>query len=215
MHYFSSFQVLNKLTAFTLLCVSLLLTAPYATAKYAGKNPSNVYNKDSFNTRDINARIDVGFSLLTTKVIEDFSAPPPEYDGIEISPLVGFAINKRTSENSTFGVKIELQQIDGSRLTSFRAIDYRYLHSQEWQFGAFIGASRYDFRTPAYGYNVGFGAFYQPKGWRRVSVGAEVQFMDKLARDKIHPDDVPATPETGPDTFTNMAGVALTMSYHF
>ena len=196
-------------------CLTVALLSPSALADYSANASNKSYSQRDFGGRDINFRFDAGFSLLTTKVIEDFLAEPPEYDGVEVSPLIGFAINKRTGDRSSVGVKVEFQQVDGSRLTSFRAIDYRYFYSEQWQLGAFIGASKYEFRSPAYGYNVGFGAFYQPTNWKNLSVGAEVQFMDKLARDKIHPDDVPAAPETGPDTFTNMAGIALTMSYHF
>lgn len=181
--------------------------------------PSFAFDKDEqpadWQVRDITWRIDLGASLLKLKVIDDFSAPPPEYGDTELSPLVGLSLMKRTGERSIIGTKVELQYIDGTMLTAFRAIDYRYILGNRWQLGAFIGAAKYDFRSPAYGYTTGFGAFYRPKDWKEWSIGMEVQFMDKLARDKIHPDDKPSTPATGPDTFTNMAGVSLTFSRYF
>jgi len=163
----------------------------------------------------LSARFDVGLGLFQKKVLEDHSGPSVDFDDVAVSPLIGFALNKQVNEYSLIGAKIELQKIDGSLLTSFRALDYRYIIDESWQLGAFVGASRYDFRTPAYGYNLGFGAFYKPQSWQRWSFGAELQLMDKLARDKIHPDDGPYTRSTGPDTFTHMVGLAVTMSYHF
>ncbi|MUH71330.1 hypothetical protein [Psychrosphaera haliotis] len=163
----------------------------------------------------LNGRFDIGLGLFQKKVLVDHSGPSVDFDDAEVSPLIGFALNKRVSDHSLVGAKIEIQKIDGNLLTSFRALDYRYIIDESWQVGAFIGASRYDFRTPAYGYNLGFGTFYKPQSWKRWSFGAELQLMDKLARDKIHPDDAPYTQSTGPDTFTHMVGLAVTMSYHF
>mgnify|MGYP005992037397 CR=1 FL=1 len=178
---------------------------------FANKSHAIDLNK----VNDINGRIDVGISVLKTKVLEDHSNAPDSYGDATTSPLIGFALNKRVGEQSLLGTKIEFQRIDGSLLTAFRAIDYRYIIDGQWQVGAYIGAARYDFRSPAYGYTLGFGAFYQPTNWQNWSLGTEVQFMDKMARDKIHPDDVPGTAATGPDTFTNMAGLSFTLSYHF
>ncbi len=161
----------------------------------------------------LNARFDIGASFLQLKVIEDHDGPSVNYGSVKTSPIIGFGINKKVSANSLVGTKIELQRIEGSLLTTFRAIDYRYILDEQWQIGAFIGAARYDYRSPAYGYTVGFGGFYQPKGWKNWSIGTEMQLMDKIARDKIHPDDLPAS--TGPDTFTNMIGLAVTLSYNF
>ena len=184
-----------------------------ALSSFAFVTNSHAIDLSKVNT--INGRIDFGFSVLKTKVLEDHSNAPDSYGDATTSPLVGFALNKRVGEQSLLGTKIEFQRVDGSLLTAFRAIDYRYIIDGQWQVGAYIGAARYDFRSPAYGYTLGFGAFYQPTHWQNWSLGTEVQFMDKMARDKIHPDDIPANAETGPDTFTNMAGLSFTLSYHF
>ena len=205
-------KTLPQITKKYLLCSLLTLITAISFSSYASSSEDEL---SDWQIRDVTWRFDVGASLLKLKVIDDFSAPPPEYGDTELSPLMGLALLKRTGERSIIGTKVEFQRINGALLTAFRAIDYRYILNSQWQLGAFIGAAKYDFRSPAYGYTAGFGGFYRPPHWKKWSIGMEVQFMDKLARDKIHPDDKPSTPATGPDTFTNMAGVSLTFSRYF
>ena len=200
-------QFHNPIKKVTLFCLfGLLMTL----------NPkSYATESNDWNLSSTNWHLDIGGSFLKIKVIDDFSAPPPEYGVGKLSPLLGVGVMKKINNTSLVGTKIEFQRVEGSLLTTFRAIDYRYIVNQNWQLGAHLGAARYNFRSPAYGYTTGFGAFFRQNKWRDWHIGLEVQFMDKLARDKIHPDDKPATAATGPDTFTNMAGIALTYSRYF
>jgi hypothetical protein len=105
-----------------------------------------------------------------------------------------FAIGARraVSERSDLGVRAEFDDIDGDVLLSVRALDYRYRFHNPLAVSVFLGASRLDLATPAYGYYYGAGV-----QWRNllpnIDVGLDLRYGDKIARDKLLPSDPPST----------------------
>ncbi len=76
---------------------------------------------------------------------------------------------------------------------------------------AFAGAARLDLDTPAYGYYLGGGVQIKEL-WPRWSLGLDLRFGDKLARDNLLPSD----PQGGrPDNFYDLSGLTIYLSRGF
>lgn len=125
-----------------------------------------------------------------------------------------FAIGARraVSDRSDLGVRAELDDIDGDMLLSVRALDYRYRFHNPLAVSVFLGASRLDLATPAYGYYYGAGV-----QWRNllpnIDLGLDLRYGDKIARDKLLPSDPPSTKR--PDSFYDLTGATLSLSYRW
>jgi hypothetical protein len=125
-----------------------------------------------------------------------------------------FAIGARraVSDRSDLGVRAELDDIDGDMLLSVRALDYRYRFHNPLAVSVFVGASRLDLATPAYGYYYGAGV-----QWRNllpnIDLGLDLRYGDKIARDKLLPSDPPSTKR--PDSFYDLTGATLSLSYRW
>jgi hypothetical protein len=125
-----------------------------------------------------------------------------------------FAVGARraVTERSDLGVRAELDDIDGDMMLSVRALDYRYRFHSPLAVSVFLGASRLDLATPAYGYYYGAGV-----QWRNllpnIDVGLDLRYGDKIARDKLLPSDPPSTKR--PDSFYDVTGATLSLSYHW
>jgi hypothetical protein len=125
-----------------------------------------------------------------------------------------FAIGARraVTERSDFGVRAELDDLDGDMLLSVRALDYRYRFHNPLAVSVFLGASRFDLATPAYGYYYGAGV-----QWRNllpnVDLGLDLRYGDKIARDKLLAHEPPSTKR--PDSFYDLTGATLSLSYHW
>jgi hypothetical protein len=80
----------------------------------------------------------------------------------------------------------------------------------------FLGASRLDLATPAYGYYYGAGV-----QWRNlfpgIDLGLDLRYGDKIARDKLLPSDGPSSgPDVKrPDQFYDLTGATLSISYRW
>jgi hypothetical protein len=125
-----------------------------------------------------------------------------------------FAIGARraVSERSDLGVRAEFDDVDGDLLFSVRALDYRYRFRNPLAVSVFLGASRLDLATPAYGYYYGAGV-----QWRNLfphtDVGVDLRYGDKIARDKLLPSDPPS--DKRPDSFYDLTGATLSISYRW
>ena len=97
-------------------------------------------------------------------------------------------------------------------LLAVRALDYRYRFDNPLALSFFVGAARYDLATPAYGYYLGGGM-----QWRnilpRTDLSLDLRYADKVARDKLLPDDPGTDPR--PDSFYDVTGATLSLSYRF
>jgi len=124
-----------------------------------------------------------------------------------------FAVGARraVSEHNDLGTRVELENIEGHSLVGVRLVDYRYRFNGPIALDAFLGAARYALGTPAYGFYLGAGA-----QWRNVlphlDVGLDFRYDDTLARDHLLPTD-PKGPR--PDSFYDVRGAILSLSYHF
>jgi len=152
--------------------------------------------------------IEAGVSANRTRI--DLDATTPFYRS-NASPHVAFGARRAVSDRSDLGVRAELDEIDGHTLLSFRAIDYRYRFANPLALGVFIGASRYDLATPAYG--IYYGAGVQ---WRNVlpgwDIGLDGRYFRRIARDHLLPSD----PQTErPDSFYDIRSVSLFVTRRF
>lgn len=109
-----------------------------------------------------------------------------------------------------YGVKVELQDVDGSSLLSVRAIDLGYKLTPNIVLNGFLGAARYDLATPATGFRFGIGGqFWFSRKW---ALTAEAAYGDSVARDKLLPGEVPGT---SPDIFFDIAQLNVYIKFKF
>jgi hypothetical protein len=107
---------------------------------------------------------------------------------------LGVGARRRVSERSDFGVRLEVDRVQGEQLLSVRALDYRFRWTRRLALSGFFGVGRYEVGLPAYGYYWGAGVQYRDvlPGW---DVGVDLRHHEKLGRDKVLPDDPPSTPD--------------------
>ena len=74
------------------------------------------------------------------------------------------------------------------------------------------GCIALDLATPAYGYYYGAGVQWRNL-LRGVDLSLDVRYGDKIARDNLLPSDPPQDPR--PDTFYDLTGATLSLSYHW
>lgn len=137
---------------------------------------------------------------------------PKQTTSFEMSPHVAIGARRAVSTRSDLGVRLEIDRIEDEMFLAVRALDYRYRFRNPLAVNVFVGAARYDLATPAYGYYMGAGL-----QWRdllpRVDVGVDFRYADKVARDKLLPQDPVSDPR--PDVFYDMTGATLSLSYRF
>lgn len=132
--------------------------------------------------------VDVG--VHTGELRTDLATSIPRTTVTTTGPHAAFGLRRPVSRRSDIGVRIDLDDLDGSTLLGVRAIDYRFRAGEHLAFSLFAGAARYDLATPAYGIYTGAGV-----QWRDVvpkyDIGLEFRYADKIARDHLLPDDPP------------------------
>ena len=175
---------------------------------------ANVEDNSTVNTDPLIFRLDTGLNIYSLRHHEYINDPIPSFGDFEAAPVFGLAVEQAIDHDQTWGTKLEFQFIEYNMLTTIRALDYKFRLSDDWRIGGFIGAAHYDFRTPSFGYTAGVGVFYRPASWGNFGLGLEGQYVDKLARDKFHDDD-PKGENVGPDSFIDIRGIALTLTYEF
>jgi len=91
-------------------------------------------------------------------------------------------------------------------------IDYRYRLENPLAVSFFLGASRYDVATPAYGLYLGAGVQWRDilPGW---DVGLDAREAMKVARDHLVPGDAINSPR--PDTFYTIDSISLSLTKRF
>jgi len=125
-----------------------------------------------------------------------------------------FAVGARraVSDRSDLGARIEVDDVDDHTLLSVRAIDYRYRFANPLALSVFVGASRYNLATPAYGLYYGAGLQWRDlfPGW---DVGVDVRQAKKVARDHLLPNDPSSA--LRPDSFYTVTSTALVITKRF
>lgn len=135
--------------------------------------------------------VDAGVSYGSVKKIFGVDIPNVRTDS-EFTPHIAFGARRPVSRRSDFGVRVELDRLDGENLLSLRALDYRFRFNPRLALNGFFGAARYDFGLPSYGYYYGVGAQLMNilPGW---DLSLDARHHEKLGRDKTLPDDPPLT----------------------
>jgi capsule assembly protein Wzi len=160
---------------------------------------------------DKSAELFVEAGAAMNRVRIDLDATSPF---TESSTGAHFALGARraVSDRSDLGARLEIDDVNDHMLLSVRAIDYRYRFANPLALSVFVGASRYDLATPAYG--LYFGAGLQ---WRDVApgwdVGVDVRTAKKVARDHLLPDDPSSA--LRPDSFYTVTSTALVITKRF
>src|SRR5690606_27950890 len=135
----------------------------------------------------------------------------PRREVSSTSPQLGLGVRRRGAHRSDLGVRLELDEVDGSTLIGVRAVDYRLRLGNRFALSAFAGAVRYDAQTAAYGYYGGVGV-----QWREllpgVTLSLDLKGTDKVLRDALLPDD----PQSAwGDLLYKIYGANLYLSYRF
>jgi hypothetical protein len=130
---------------------------------------------------------------------------------VGFDPHLGLGARRAVSAKNDWGVRIELDQVDGHSLLGVRAIDYRHRFSENFAFGLFAGVARYNVATPAYSVYYGLGALRRnilPK-W---DLGIDLRHAQNVARDHVLAAD-PQGPR--PDTFYKIDTGLMYLSRRF
>jgi hypothetical protein len=151
-----------------------------------------------FNLSKVEARIDGNQNRLRT--------------GQELAPHFAIGARRPFSERSDIGVRLELDRINDEILLAARLLDYRYRFRNPLAVSLFFGAARYDLATPAFGYYLGGGVQWRNL-FKNIDLSLDVRYADKVARDKLLPND--DTSLVRPDSFFDISGATLGLSYRF
>jgi hypothetical protein len=170
----------------------------------------NGWIDDAVRPRGAELFADAGINFGELAVRLDGS--PARTESLGVAPHFAIGARRAVSDRSDLGVRAEFDDIEGDLLVSVRALDYRYRFRSPLALSVFVGASRLDLATPAYGYYYGAGV-----QWRNllpnVDVGLDLRYADKIARDKLLPTDPPSTKR--PDSFYDLTGATLSLSYRW
>ena len=130
----------------------------------------------------------------------------------EVGPHIGIGARREVTEHQDFGARLEIDEMRGHALYTFRALDYRYRFDGPLALGLFGGAARYDLVTPAFGFLIGAGA-----QWRNVLPGWDLnldyRYGIKVARLRDLSSD--SQGGTRPDSFYDISALGLYVSRKF
>lgn len=163
-----------------------------------------------FETGDAEVFVDVGVNA-TQVAVDEYANPSPDTTSVRAAGHLGIGVRRIGEGRSDFGARIELDDIEGELLTSVRMIDYRYRFKGSLAASFFLGASRYDLATPAYGLYYGLGV-----QWRNVLEGWDLnldgRFAEKVSRDYVLPNDPDSDRR---NAYYDIYGVSLYFSRRF
>jgi hypothetical protein len=130
----------------------------------------------------------------------------------EVAPHIGIGARREVTAHQDFGARLEVDEMRGHTLYTFRALDYRYRFNNPLALGLFAGAARYDLVTPAFGFVVGAGG-----QWRNVLPGWDLnldyRYGVKVARERDLSSD--SQRGTRPDSFYDISALGLYVSRKF
>jgi hypothetical protein len=160
---------------------------------------------------DARAELFVDFGLHGSRVEADvatFTRTTASESGVHLGAGL-----RRELTSGSIGVRVELDDIDGDTLLGVRALDYRRHLTQRFAVTAFLGAARLDLATPAYGYYFGTGVELKDL-WPSFSIGVDLRYGDKIARDSLLPTDPPVGGSRN-DNFYDVSGISIYLSRRF
>ncbi|MBU2916944.1 hypothetical protein KO505_03075 [Psychrosphaera sp. F3M07] len=174
-----------------------------------------LFTANSFSADSYQLRLDAGANIFFGRLYEAINEPIPEYESAKLGQYLAIAVHKPISDTSSIGTRLDIQNFNDHVLLSVRAIDYQYSLSKSFTTNIFLGAARYQFRTPAYGYSAGIGMLYQPNEWGNWGLQTEFQYFDMLARDKLTAEDPTGAEYNGLDSFTYFQAISIGVNYYF
>jgi hypothetical protein len=160
---------------------------------------------------DRTAEIFVDVGLGSNKVHSELE-PKVFNSTSNVGAHLAIGARRAVSDYSDLGARVELDDVDGHTLMSVRALDYRFRYANPLALNVFLGASRYDLATPAYGMYIGAGLQWRDL-WPNWDAGFDARYAVKVARDHLLPSD-PQTPGR-PDSFYTVKLYTLTVSRRF
>jgi len=158
---------------------------------------------------------DVGVAANKVRVnLGKGDAAPVYATSVQAEPHFGLGARRAVSDNSDLGVRLELDRADGATLIAVRALDYRYRFRNPLALDLFFGAARYSLATPAFGYYLGAGVEWRDL-FPRWDLSLSYRYADKVARDKLLPQDNLQATDPRPDTFYDVYSTLLSLSYRW
>jgi hypothetical protein len=133
--------------------------------------------------------VDAG--VHTGELRTDLATSIPRTETTTTGGHIAVGVRRPISNRNDIGVRLDIDDLDGSMLLGVRAIDYRFRLNKKIALSLFAGAARYDLATPAYGIYTGAGVQWRD-AFPKYDIGLEYRFADKIARDNLLPDDPPS-----------------------
>jgi hypothetical protein len=181
---------------------------------YAGIEPAmfSSFDDNDMPAADSSAElfVEAGYSAQRIKAEPDENVFLTDHDS---GAHVGLGARRAVSDRSDLGVRLELDDVQGHTLLSVRMLDYRYRFGNPLALNVFVGASRYDWATPAFGLYFGAGVQWRDifPGW---DIGIDARDSLKVARDYVLPNE-PAHSPRRPDAFYSITSFGLTLTKRF
>jgi len=136
---------------------------------------------------------------------------PITTSNVMVEPHVAFGARRAVNEKNDWGVRLELDEVNGHSLIGARAIDYRHRYGDTFALSMYAGVDRYNLATPAYSLYGGIG----PQ-WRNIlpkwDVGVDFRYAQNIARNHVLPTDVQGV---RPDSFYKIESVLAYLSRRF
>ncbi|MGO9994177.1 MAG: capsule assembly Wzi family protein [Steroidobacteraceae bacterium] len=136
---------------------------------------------------------------------------PITTSNVMVEPHVAFGARRAVNEKNDWGVRLELDEVNGHSLIGARAIDYRHRYGDTFALSMYAGVDRYNLATPAYSLYGGIGPQWHnilPK-W---DVGVDFRYAQNIARNHVLPTDIQGV---RPDSFYKIESVLAYLSRRF
>jgi Capsule assembly protein Wzi len=126
------------------------------------------------NANRVRSDLQKGLPITTSKVM--------------FGPHFAVGARRAVSDRNDWGVRLELDEIDGHSLIGVRALDYRHRFGDTFALNLYAGADRYNLASPAYSLYGGIGG-----QWRNVvpkwDLGLDFRYAQNIARDHVYATD--------------------------
>jgi Capsule assembly protein Wzi len=136
---------------------------------------------------------------------------PITTSNVSFGPHLALGARREVSPNNDWGVRLELDQVNGHSLIGARPIDYRHRYGDRFALTWFAGVARYDVATPAYSLYGGMGAQVRDV-LPRWDLGVDLRYAQNVARTRVLPTDVGGP---RPDSFYKIQSVVGYVSRRF
>jgi hypothetical protein len=184
-----------------------------AFVRYGGDQHTRDYDTSDDEPADTeNAELFVDAGANANRVRTDLQKGIPiTTSKVNFGPHFAIGARREVSGNNDWGVRLELDEVDGHSLIGVRPIDYRHRFGDTFSLSLFAGVDRYDLATPAYGLYGGIGS-----QWRNVlpkwDIGLDFRHAQNIARNHVLPTDVQGV---RPDSFYKIESVIAYITRRF